>query len=277
MVSDSGSLERPLPLVRLGNITPVVSLVEQSDEFFLEWHWSRAPSEEEKPRDTDKRSLLDAFIKLDGATPEAYLKFARQYGVLLLCEHGVPTGHNPEAFQRAGCSPTGLEPVSVWRHFARHIKATLSIAGSLHRKEIGSAEDWATIFEENPDVTKPIPWWERSPEADKLALTDIVQEYLELGNVSPRFWWINDIPTITLDGPGVLGTLAVQLAFAVSASAGLAVCGHCGQPYFPERKPAIGRRNYCQECRDRGEPQRAASRDWQRGKRAKKNQQDTTE
>ena len=193
-------------------------------------------------------------------TKEAdYERFANRWGVLELCLHGLPATHSFPF-----CRPTQSEPLSIWRHFAERFRAILRIAAALHQESSGTADDWQTIYENSE-----IPDWYMGGDIEigRMTLSEVVTEYLGLGHVQPALsWWKNESPNISLDGAGTFGTIATQVAFAVatSSSQGLAVCMACGQPYFPERKPARGKRNYCPTCRDHGAAKRDAGRDYWR-------------
>ena len=55
--------------------------------------------------------------------------------------------------------------------------------------------------------------------------------------------------------------LVWQLMTVVCQATGIAVCSGCHRPYEPERKPKLGLRAYCPECRARGIPVRDAVRE----------------
>ena len=210
---------------------------------------------------------------LPDAPDEAFLDFAQRYGVLYLCPHGIPAT-SPHGM--SGCRPSKSEPLSRWRHYARQARAVLRIAAALHQGGIGEDPDWKTLYADNPEVCQEAPWWERSNGADRMALSDIINEILVWGGVHLSLWWWPtedrppdqpDSPTIYLDSSGVWGAVATQLIFAVAATRGIAVCSACGQPYrLQGRKPARGRRSYCPDCRQRGAARRDASREWWRRK-----------
>ena len=42
-------------------------------------------------------TLLEDFVELADGDPKDVLKFARNHGVLMICEeHGLPASHNPQ-------------------------------------------------------------------------------------------------------------------------------------------------------------------------------------
>jgi hypothetical protein len=48
------------------------------------------------------------------------------------------------------------------------------------------------------------------------------------------------------------------------------MCSACGNNYAPERQPRAGERNFCQPCRDRGEPERLAAAAYRKRKKDEK-------
>lgn len=104
-------------------------------------------------------ALLESFVELDGARPEAYLRFARRYGLLNLCRHGLPALHPPVTFsspaeaRRYGfpCFPLilesgGVEVLSTWRRFSRAARAFVSIAEKLAVGQPGGRDDWRALY-----------------------------------------------------------------------------------------------------------------------------------
>ena len=96
-----------------------------------------------------------------------------------------------------------------------------------------------------------------------------IEEWLWWGNVRPWIRWLQPQPTFTLAG-GTFGILAFQMMLAVTNTHGLAVCTGCGNPYLRQnRKPQLGRRNYCPGCRER----KVGARDRKRAQRARRREQ----
>src|SRR5688500_5717260 len=42
--------------------------------------------------------ILEDFLRLDGEPDKRLLRFARRWGILGLCEHGLPAIHNPPSY-----------------------------------------------------------------------------------------------------------------------------------------------------------------------------------
>jgi len=114
--------------------------------------------------------VLSTFLQLGSATPEAILDFARTWGILRLCKHGLPAthSHSPHGsvyfgedtayvFERYPyCQPLGTsalddnegyDPISGWRSISRMGKALVDIMAKLNRDELGSDDDWNVVYE----------------------------------------------------------------------------------------------------------------------------------
>jgi len=259
-----------------------IRLVDQADDPFLQEVSPEHASKENLPAivwdrtgpsgqfpDTDARDqkVLDEFVKLSGAPPQRVLGFARAYGPLHVCEHGLPAWHNPGLRRKDTvgefCQETQVEPLRVWWDLAGQAKAILGIAANVKLDKDVTEKDWRAALAWTGK--RDIPWWIRSSRADARVLELCVQRWLELGAVHPTFDWNDGEPKIRLAGWGVLGAVSRQLAFAVARVGGLAHCTNCKEWYTPKRRPNPNRRNYCQACRKKA-PNRDAQRTW----RAKK-------
>ena len=259
MVDESGVLARsPLP-----SETPLLpSSVELRDGRLL---WSR-------PRfgmPTDLRArikggttegMLDSFVKLRDGTDA--LRFAETHGVLGLCEHGLPSEHNPPPLEvdlkslspSTWCRPQGWhedspwEPIDRWLYFSRQARAILQIAAALHREEPPSEEDWLTVYAGRPELKGATRKLAESGSRDEHQshIEDAINKWLALGNVRPRFHWGRErAPSLRL-GASTFGVLAIQLMSAVIRARDIYTCSGCGSPYFREgRKPKPGQRNFC--------------------------------
>jgi hypothetical protein len=234
--------------------------------------------------------MLAKFMRI--TDEQGVLDFANAYGVLGICEHGLPASHQPfpamprsVEFGRDACMPVGYpsevaEPVSRWLDFARQARALLSIGALLlapRRRWPGKdydahVRDWATVLEGTPSerdqLAKAIA---RDRDASRLHLTWYVNRWLMLGDVRPSLHWTQarGAPSLGMGGLGFGGTfglLAVDLAVGVSRSHELSMCDGCKYPYLREgRKAKAGQRNYCPDCRSRGIPARDRKRDERAG------------
>lgn len=198
--------------------------------------------------------LLGRFARLAGQPESEYLAFARRYGLLKLCEHGLPSQHPPG--YEAPCTAVQEEPLRWWRRWSERARAALAVATKVHNGETGRAGDWAQL-----------PAGDRWPvgeelEADRYALGEEVDNWLTVTGARLRVLWEPDEerPTLEVGGFGLFQNLARELALTVAKMDGLTVCDGCGTPYNPERKPREDRNNYCPPCREAGVPARIRKR-----------------
>jgi hypothetical protein len=127
--------------------------------------------------------MLDAFLRIQDG--HGVLRFARRYGVLRICEHGLPASHqllapvryepplfvpDPEGLWGVAgrtmgsdwlpialCEPlregqerfSGLywDPIDRWLAYAEQARAMLNIGRKLHGKESTTVADWSALGE----------------------------------------------------------------------------------------------------------------------------------
>jgi len=269
MTDYKGHLERPLADDRW----PVPDEIElQGDRLSYRWGALDRSS-------SSGKELLGDFVRLV-ADPddEAVLTYARRWGVLELCEHGMPATHgrpalSPSSMHRvAWCEPLGFdpaeekqvywEPLAEWRRWSGRAGAILKLAAQLHTGNPTQPQDWRTAldFDRRPACGLlddfPPDW-----TGNKWHIAQEVNGWLALGQSRFAFdWGAGRGPAVTIGGGRLFGALAAQMMLAVARSSGLAVCSGCAVTYFPERKPSTSRRSYCQECRARKIPDRDAHR-----------------
>ncbi len=97
---------------------------------------------------------MDNFLKLSAATPQEILRYAKQWGPIGFCKHGLPASHmsrwGPDGTGRATCrefgGPDGYwEPLKSWRLTSRRALALLNIGARLSTGEPGAEEDWRVL------------------------------------------------------------------------------------------------------------------------------------
>ena len=226
--------------------------------------------------------LLEVFVELADADPEVIRDYARKWGVLMICEHGVPAGHSAprlpisdlhEPTAVRGCDPHGWpdacwESVGAWYVRAREARAMLNVAAALRRGQPARIGDWHAVVyrvwygDDRGDPSLDALNQPANATHAQAFLEDSINRWLAWGAVQPVLSWsTKKYPTIVFDGYGLFGALAVQL-LAVVCGTGWAVCSACGKVYNPgSRRPNPNRRNYCPDCRASGTPQRDAMRD----------------
>ena len=249
------------------------------------------------------RDMLDAFVELYKTSPDRIWDYARKWGMLLICEHGLPCTHNPypslsilsqsTATPVTWCKPredpdgAWWESIEVWQSYSRLMRSLINVASYLHFDKPARAEDWETVFIERRDLLLIFNWsglefidwkfgdefppmWRQTKEIQRIILERIINTLLSWQRVRPVFHWTKGIPSMSLDSEGLFGTLVTQLMFNVSRTDGWAVCTACGRSYVPNRRPPKGKRNYCPEKECQKAKSRATSRDdYQRRKKVR--------
>jgi hypothetical protein len=270
MLNDVGTLERPMQARKFTGQEVVGTRQEN-----LLWRETYRPILDCLYEAVDNtEEILWKFIRLHDAPSDEILRFARKWGVLGICEHSFPATHNPPRMAKSkshpACTPLRLnadnywEPLQSWRDYSRQARGILRIAARLHQDKLGLKEDWEAVYGEDYTVSG------MAPEAEliwqRLRLSFLVNDWLELGDVRPKFMWAGG-------GIGVsyyltlFGVLASQLAFVISRDKGVGLCASCGEPYIPGRRlPKRNQRNYCRgpRCGKRG-----ANRNAKRAQRLK--------
>lgn len=283
MISEIGFLGRPLPASRC--LTPV--RVEIDGERL---YYGRGEGLEVERlilrRISPPSELLDRFVSLSNGSASAVKKFASKYGVLGICEHGLPCTHQSCVPINSGwsCMPMGWgrgdmanspthdpwEPLSSWFSYSARARALLNIAARLHQGKCGLVNDWQQIHGTTPSqsLDNPSNDNEKRLLIEKWILTGELNHWLSVGGVRPLIEWGlgkgSTQPRIVLSSGrlpfGLFGAIGLQLLSAVARSDGLDVCCGCGTAYMPGRRPNPNRRSYCPNCRKRKVPQRDASR-----------------
>ncbi|MEW6143366.1 MAG: hypothetical protein AB1597_09500 [Chloroflexota bacterium] len=222
------------------------------------------------PERVDDTGALDAFVRIK--TDDDILRFARRYGPLGLCKHGLPPMHRGSWYrdviqdgelvevirmdeweprlggsERGWCPPVSPEPIKKWLEYSSLALSYLTLAASFKRDKV---------------ELKGI---------GKFFLRDGINEWLGDAGIKLELTWDSQEPTLTLTGGGIFGALGVQLLTAVTANT-LAVCSGCGKPYLRGvRKPKPGQRNFCSNCRSRV-ADRLRQRDLQKKRREAQNE-----
>ena len=293
---ERGGLGRPLALGRFWG--PDIVDLDEAGEGLV---WPHGGTDTGRYRAADPR-MLDAFVVLADAPAERILAYARRYGVLGLCEHGLPMSHNWAAVDpdqdllierlhrgepldwdrltRATerCFPRQLErhwwePLAGWRRYAGQARALLTIAAHLQAGRPAPADDWRALGETEQGFAMLEALNPGTARTDlplqRWLLQHHLNTWLQLAAVQPRVEWHDPHALhLRLDAHGVFGALAVQLVTAIGRVEGVALCSGCGRSYSPSRTSAAGRRNYCPDCRAAGVPARHAARAYRQHRRA---------
>lgn len=106
--------------------------------------------------------LIVEFRRLHTASADEILDFARRWGVLGICDHGLPTSHHPDCLpttRREGGNWYFQEPLSVWRRYSACADAVLNVAGEVALERNGRADDWRVLFRwREEDERQPGDW-----------------------------------------------------------------------------------------------------------------------
>lgn len=204
--------------------------------------------------DKDDYGMLQ---KLEADGGPGILAFAREWGVLEICEHLRPATHSND------CAPMRLlgvkgeyrEPLEAWYSYAGLFRSIIRIAAHVRQTQVGSDFDWSCILE-HPRFNS-IEWL-RLPSNDvavhRERLMLVVNLLLSEASVKPVLQFDSNRFKINFVGGlaivcGLFGHLVTELMFAVAVSQRWYFCSECGVVYSPKRTPNPHRKNYCDECR----------------------------
>jgi hypothetical protein len=235
--------------------------------------------------------LLSEFLRLESAEAEEVLRYARRWGVLALCEHGLPRSHRsdpvPGTFEVCGGLwpdlvekglAAGEEPLAKWRELSREAKLILRAAAALHESSNGTAIISRGDFTRLLFGVRPL---EETGEPRVIGWAWILEalgRWVERGNVGPMIR-VDQANRLTLvlgtvrrhrsDISGLFGALAVQILLAVVNKSGARLCASCGA-FFAPKRVQTGRRSFCPECGRKG-ANKIAARDSRKRRRDESN------
>ena len=242
----------------------------------LVWAWDGAPSRWRRP----SAGMLEAFVLLRDAPPARVLGYARTWGVLGICEHGLPSSHNPPASGEVfgggariptdrllGCDGIGAdvdgrwefrEPLEAWRRLAAE---AMAIAVAIAKLRQGPD---ATAVARH-DAAMTARWRQRQ-----------LNEWLTVGRVRPAcqfaFDWYTGAsgPKITpsVGGDGLFGALGLRLLLAATDVRGLAPCAGCREWFTPEYAQRPSELSWCKKPGCQRAKRAAASRAYRGRKKA---------
>lgn len=207
------------------------------------------PYEWESITATDDGEMFDRFLELsDPDTPDDALDFVRRYGVPDL------TAEKPL-------------PLNEVVRMSTDARMLMILAVGLEQGERQGADVWRKLLDAH------------FPNADKEAVSERADSHAEQDLEAQRLyltWYLDDwlrdggirLKVARQDGAfrvkpahrnTLLGALARQLFLIIVGDAGIAVCHGCGTIFTPNRKPAKGRRSWCEDC-GKGSDYKAAKR-----------------
>jgi hypothetical protein len=214
--------------------------------------------------------LLERFCGIAEApdTAAAVVAFAKRWGVLGLCEHGLPYGHvrfyepmfglggrrltsldQYQGTDRRSCLP-GAESFQHWKELAVRFDSMLRVGLDLNRGKIGSDLDWELVSID-PDFSG---WKEQvgfllSIDEARLQYAALVRRLIQMAQLEPRFYWSNGVWNIDLDSyfmaySNLPAILTAQLMLRVSSAKTQIKCSECPRWFIPRRN----QRKYCNHC-----------------------------
>jgi hypothetical protein len=173
----------------------------------------------------------------------ATVKFARRWGLVGLCTHGLPARH------RSGCAPS--DRVDGYRTFSLAVDALQRIAMELSQGRPGEDTDWelADSILSGPDF----PAWSALQREAFLSSTPLARDHfqtlmrrlVEISGLVPRLNWKDGAWAIDFDCEGssnLAAILTIQLMARVGGGA-MKKCRSCPQWFQPR-----GRQVYCSAC-----------------------------
>lgn len=201
------------------------------------------------------------------------LRFASTYGLLGLCDHGRPVGHDADCHFARIDGVDQWEPIGSWLRYSNQVRAILNVTSRLQIESCGTCEEWQLIAEGDPDPTiVPCPpnlsseaqgRWRARNRPDfpmvRAALEDarsgmgnigyerklmeyVLQNWSRLGGTSVEAFWVPAEPRarIHVQVDGLAGAIAVGLMAA--AQVGVYICCYCGFTYEPDGRKPNGRK-----------------------------------
>ena len=282
LVDRGGTLERPAAAEEWWS--PGRALDLEGEYLAVRWRDVSNRMKFVRPRP----QLLEGFVRLGAASGREIRNYARRWGLLDLCGHGVPEGHATVdvplmlgvPYVTVQLEPTcrahpGREPLAVWRYWAGQARELLQAMSSLRRDRPVPGSAWAVLCEigawvepkHEPLLDLVAPFIEplRSGVAplpvQRSAVARAIETWLTLGGIAPRVHWETPSrPELRLGPTGLFGSLGLQIWLASSGLRAWATCSGCGRQHLPARPRFEKTRTYCADCRAAQIPQREAKR-----------------
>jgi hypothetical protein len=194
-------------------------------------------------------------------TDSSAVTFARKWGMLGLCQHGLPLGHSGVT----RCPPRPYEESEHWLTFARCLECMQRLGLSLNRGTYGDDLDWeiADLVLVGPDF----PPWDSSMrhligsslQTARTHYQILVRRLIQICELRPRFHWSANRWNIDMDSESLSNLpaiLATQLMLTVGEAKRMLKCASCPRWFIPTRN----QRKYCSHCGIRAAWREAATR-----------------
>lgn len=228
-----------------------------------------------------QRGTLERFLRLADVPAENILAYARRWGVLGLCRHGLPMNH-----AGALCDPAFLdgqiaEPLTSWRALAKAAAALLRLNAFARLDRMGRTDVLSSLWHDALWLpAQQFDWARKMPKGSRRAFAHfgrreaamIATEWLRAGGVCVQVQW--DQPSFRFElapnaaMPNLFGALAIALAFEMAGLEAWALCAGCGELMQPSPNAGSGTRRFCPGCRAANQPACRATGDYRARKRA---------
>jgi hypothetical protein len=211
------------------------------------WSWAERPT----------ARLLWDFAGLAEAAEKDILAYAKKWGVLALCRHGIPAETVFSSHFRSGrmdCHATGKEPIRKWREYA-----------SIFQQELVSIDETRA---DNFAADKTA--WDISRKALTFGHLRPVLVRTEVGELALRL-------SGSRVGAGLPAALCYQLLVLMAGGKGLLVCAECGNWFESANRRNPDRNVYCDQCGRAAAVRAASRRYYENHKRRKREDNDGTQ
>ena len=159
LYDSGGNLERPVDATRWG-VPEEVEMDGRCLLWVMRWVPETSNEDECATMIGPGRGMLEGFVRLENASVEAVLRYARTWGFLDI--RRIPRGKQkekewfargnddgiiwPANFDSKNRAFYGWEPLYVWRFWCRRFAAALRVASALSGADCPSTQDWETLF-----------------------------------------------------------------------------------------------------------------------------------
>ena len=249
-----------------------------SDGRWLEWRYPRGPGAERfATRRNPSSGLLRAFIGLTDPAASLIEKFALRWGVF----------HHRG---KSGPGQRGRDNLQRWFQTIQSFRGVLGLSDALRTGGIPGIHDLRLAMRLFPrgqrdpylervwarctSLLSPTPGRRRTAaateqrqriETARHVLKIVTQSRLRAAHTSPCVSLDAGSPTgflLEIAGGSFKAALATALLYAViGGEGGPAFCDGCGRAHQPRRRSSVGRRSFCDVCRQQGVDNRVRVRD----------------
>lgn len=217
--------------------------------------------------------MLNTFSELHRLDDSAILSFAKQWGVLGLCVHGLPASHldvmsgksygAPHCdFIESGRSDLTLqEPIAKWRKWSSCADAIMQIAATLRVNEMPEGALWERLLFQRRRILgvtfdpklKPSKQNQSAFAWARDIFQSEINDWLNIGHVGPRVMPNKqrqlEMVMLANSVPNLFGSIGIALAMTACGNNGLKICSACGGWHVPNRMPNEDRNTFCNKCR----------------------------